>query len=202
MPSLLFGWWAIDSVTATNNLRKANLQVARIRKERSVCRNAIQFGLRGMGREVGSEAHIFRFREHTRPSLPMLEGLNCVRQAKAPASFAIDSLYAMRGQIRSVGDFIVAKQSESDPGGCPLPFSPENEVGSSTHEPPTEIFPSVSWVEFDDFEAKGSTSMGAAKSLMKTCTTTSTTTKKKRRNMEKEPSEDDLPPCLPYIIIG
>jgi hypothetical protein len=155
----------------------------------------------------------------------MLEGLNCFGQVQAPASLAIDGLYAMRGQIRSSGgDFIVARQGESDPGGCP--FSPENDICSSTSESPTEIFPSISWVEeFDDVEAKATTSIGVAKSLMKCpysrkrlkcrgmlrsaavtrlhdLERTKTTTKKQRRKPGKDPSEDDPPPCLPYIIIG
>jgi hypothetical protein len=157
----------------------------------------------------------------------MLEVFNSLGQVNAPASLAIDGLYAMRGRIRSAGgDFIVAKQSESDPGGCP--FSLENDICSSSCEPLTEIFPSVSWVEeFDDAEAKATTSIGVAKSLMKCpysrkrlkCrgmlrsaavtrlydlerTTTTSTTKKKRRKPGKDPSEDDPPQCLPYIIIG
>jgi hypothetical protein len=132
----------------------------------------------------------------------------------------------MRGQIRSAGgDFIVARQSERDPGGCT--FSLDNDICSSTSEPPTEIFPSVSWVEeFDDAEAKATTSIGVAKALMKCpysrkrlkcrgmlrsaavtrlyeleCTTR-TTTKNKGRKPGKDPSEDDPSPCLPYIIIG
>jgi hypothetical protein len=216
-----FGCRAIDNVTATSYLKGTELQQDRIRTERSVCFK----GDLCCGNEGGNGKLTFS----RTPDLPchMLEVLNCLGQVKAPASLAIDGLYAMRGQIRSAGgNFSVAKQSESDPVGCPC--SLEKDFCSSTSEPPTEIFPSVSWVEeFDDAEAKATTSVGVAKSLMKCpysrkrlkCrgmlrsaavtrlydlerTTTTATTKKKRRKPGKDPSEDDPPECLPYIIIG
>jgi hypothetical protein len=160
----------------------------------------------------------------------MMEGLQCVEQATIAASLALKSFHAMRGQLRSAGgDFIVAKHRERDPDGCPV--SPENDDDcSSSNEPPPELFPSVSWVELDDVEAAAtSNSTAVAKSLMKcpysrkrlkrrgmlrsaavtrlyeldcTTATATTTTKKKRRKPGKGSSDEDRPPCLPYIIIG
>jgi hypothetical protein len=152
--------------------------------------------------------------------------LLCLARAKVPERFGVEGFHAVRGQARSTGDFIVANSRESAPGGCTSTkvAMESGDCSSTDFEPPTEIFPSFSWVELDDVEAKASSRVVVTKSLMKcpysrkrmkcrgmvrSAAVTSlyelertATSKKKPRKPGKDSSDDDHPPCLPYIIIG
>ena len=156
-----------------------------------------------------------------------MEGLtlNGAGQVKGRAFLAFKDTHAMRGRARSAGDFIISNHSDSAPVGCTSSTFPNENDDCSSTEPPSDIFPSVSWVEqLEDVEAKASTSLGVTKSLMKCpysrkrlkcrrgmlrsaavtrlCELDRTTTKKNSRKPGKNSSEDDHPPCFPYIIIG